>query len=34
MNQRKGNITKYMTFCGGINEDVARKCKKNIKYIC
>ena len=28
MNQKKGSIMKYMTFCGGINEDVARKPKK------
>jgi hypothetical protein len=31
-----GNIMKYMTFCGGINEDGAGNSKKKnlIKYIC
>ena len=29
-----GNMRKYMTFCGGINEDGDRKSKKIIKYIC
>jgi len=32
MNQ-EGNIGKYTTFCGGINEDGERKSKKIIKYI-
>jgi hypothetical protein len=27
--KKKGNIMKYMAFCGGINEDGARKSKKN-----
>jgi len=31
---KKGNIGKYTTFCGGINEDGERKSKKIIKYIC
>ena len=31
---KKGNIRKYKTFCGGINEDGERKSKKIIKYIC
>ena len=32
---KKGNIRKYTTFCGGINEDGEKKSKKNkIKYIC
>jgi len=26
----KGNIRKYMTFCGGINEDGERKSKKKL----
>ena len=26
---KKGNIMKYTTFCGGINEDGERKSKKN-----
>ena len=26
---KKGNIRKYMTFCGGINEDGDRKSRKN-----
>jgi len=30
MNQ-EGNIRKYTTFCGGINEDCQRKSKKNNK---
>jgi len=30
---KKGNIRRYMTFCGGINEDGERKSKKVIKYI-
>ena len=29
MNQKKGNIMKYMTFCGGINGDCASKSKIN-----
>ena len=33
MNQ-EGNIRKYTTLCGGINEDGERKSKKIIKYIC
>ena len=28
MNHKKGNIRKYTTFCGGINEDGERKSKK------
>jgi hypothetical protein len=31
---KKGNIRKYMTFCGGINGDGERKSKKIINYIC
>jgi hypothetical protein len=31
---KKGNIRKYTTFCGGINEDAERKLKKIMKYIC
>ena len=27
-NIMKGNIMKYTTFCGGINEEGARKCTK------
>ena len=30
----KGNIRKYTTFCGGINEDGEMKSKNIIKYIC
>jgi len=30
---KKGNIRKYTTFCGGINEDGEKKSKKIIKYI-
>jgi hypothetical protein len=30
---KKGNVGKYTTFCGGINEDDERKSKKIIKYI-
>jgi len=30
---RKGNIIKYMTFCGGINGEGVSKNKKIIKYI-
>jgi len=26
----KGNIRKYVTFCGGINEDGERKSKKKL----
>jgi len=26
---KKGNITKYITFCGGIKEDCASKSKNN-----
>jgi len=29
----KGNIMKYMTFCGGINGDGASKCKKKKKSL-
>ena len=32
MNQ-EGNIRKYTTFCGGINEDGERKSKKIVKYV-
>ena len=28
---KKGNIRKYKTFCGGINEDGERKSKKKTK---
>jgi len=31
---KKGNIMKYTTIRGGINEDSARKFKKIIKCIC
>jgi hypothetical protein len=31
MNQKKGNIMKYMTFCGGISGNYAGKSKK--KYL-
>ena len=33
MNQKKGNIMKHMTFCGGINGDCASKSKKKIIII-
>jgi len=33
MNQKKGSIMKYMTFCGGISGDCARKSKKKNHYI-
>ena len=29
MNKKKGNIMKYMIFCGGINGDCANKSKIN-----
>jgi hypothetical protein len=32
--KKKGNIRKYTTFCGGINEDGERKSEKINKYIC
>jgi hypothetical protein len=28
MNQKRGNIEKYITFCGGINGDGGRKFKQ------
>ena len=34
MNQKQGNIMKYVIFCGGINGDCASKSKKIINYIC
>jgi hypothetical protein len=33
MNQKKGNIKKYMAFSEGRNGDGVSKYKKNIKYI-
>jgi len=30
--KQEGNIRKYTTFCGGINEDGERKSKKIIKH--
>jgi hypothetical protein len=33
MNQKKGNIMKYMTFYGGIKGDCASNLKKTINYV-
>ena len=33
MSQKKSNIMKYMTFCGGIKGDCASKSKKKKLYL-